>query len=83
MHERPIVIVDHHPVHHPGFERDGSDRHDGEDDRKATPVKVVKQPLARTGTSSADLSAAGLVLVALGATAVVASRPRRRSASTG
>ncbi len=87
VRERPIVIVERpHGFDHHGdgdFHGDDSDRHDDEDDRGVKPVKVVKQPLARTGSSSVELSAAGLALVALGATAVAATRPRRRSASAG
>ena len=94
---RPIVVVDHFDFHgdgRGGFHRedgdrrngndrhDDSDRHDDEDDRRGVkPVKVVKQPLARTGSSSAELSLAGLALVGLGAAAVVAGRPRRRSSA--
>ncbi len=85
VRERPIIIVERPHVvdRHGDFHRDDSDRHDDEDDRAVKPVKVVKQPLARTGSSSAELSAAGLALVALGATAVAVARPRRRRLSAG
>ncbi len=88
VRERAIVIVErpHGFDHHEDGDfrhGDDSDRHDDEDDRGVKPVRVVKQPLARTGSSSAELSAAGLALVALGALAVVATRPRRRHQSAG
>jgi hypothetical protein len=93
VRQRAIVIVErerpHGLGHHGDRDHHGDDdgRHEDEDededDRGVKPVKVVKQPLARTGASSAELSAAGLALVALGATAVVAGRPRQQRQSAG